>query len=305
VQFASAMAVMARTLGIPSRVAVGFLPGKKTADGSYEITLQDAHAWPELYYEGVGWVRFEPTPATRVQSVPPYSVAPETSDATPTPSASTSTAPNSAVPSPRAGIRPDLEPQAVEQPPIGTRIWTAIPWRILGILGLVVLLGLVPAAAALIGRRRRWARATTRFRLAEAAWDDLRERLGDLGVGWATSWTPRALQRRLITDHALGGTEAEAARRLVTDLESARYAPPDDRPARSSGDVRSDVDLVVSGVGLTCSKGTRRRARWFPRSGVESLLRLGRRVDVAAEEAGRRASELGSEVRQKVGSGHR
>jgi transglutaminase-like putative cysteine protease len=56
------MAAMARTLGIPARVAVGFIPGTATADGGMTVGLKDAHAWPELYFEGVGWTRFEPTP---------------------------------------------------------------------------------------------------------------------------------------------------------------------------------------------------------------------------------------------------
>ncbi|MCD9874151.1 transglutaminase TgpA family protein [Streptomyces guryensis] len=62
VHFSFAMAAMARSLGIPARVAVGFAPGTPQADGSVSVGLKDAHAWPELYFEGVGWTRFEPTP---------------------------------------------------------------------------------------------------------------------------------------------------------------------------------------------------------------------------------------------------
>ncbi|GAA3306241.1 hypothetical protein GCM10020295_61940 [Streptomyces cinereospinus] len=62
VHFSFAMASMARTLGIPARVAVGFAPGTTQGDGSVAVGLRDAHAWPELYFEGVGWTRFEPTP---------------------------------------------------------------------------------------------------------------------------------------------------------------------------------------------------------------------------------------------------
>ncbi|MFR9795551.1 DUF3488 and DUF4129 domain-containing transglutaminase family protein [Streptomyces sp. MS06] len=62
VHFSFAMAAMARTLGIPARVAVGFAPGSPQADGTVAVGLKDAHAWPELYFEGVGWTRFEPTP---------------------------------------------------------------------------------------------------------------------------------------------------------------------------------------------------------------------------------------------------
>ena len=52
VHFASAMAVMARTLDIPARVVVGFLPGTRGANGTWTVSLRDAHAWPELYFQG-------------------------------------------------------------------------------------------------------------------------------------------------------------------------------------------------------------------------------------------------------------
>ncbi len=60
-QFAGAFAVMARLLGIPARVNVGFAPGAATDEG-WAVTWHDVHAWPELYFDGAGWVRFEPTP---------------------------------------------------------------------------------------------------------------------------------------------------------------------------------------------------------------------------------------------------
>ncbi|MFH8410638.1 transglutaminaseTgpA domain-containing protein [Streptomyces sp. NPDC018019] len=63
VHFSFSMAAMARTLGIPARVAVGFTPGTRQSDGSTSVGLKDAHAWPELYFEGTGWTRFEPTPS--------------------------------------------------------------------------------------------------------------------------------------------------------------------------------------------------------------------------------------------------
>ena len=55
-QFAATMATMARTLGIPSRVAVGFTPGVLRADGWYSVLGKNAHAWPEIWFDGIGWV---------------------------------------------------------------------------------------------------------------------------------------------------------------------------------------------------------------------------------------------------------
>jgi transglutaminase-like putative cysteine protease len=47
---------------LPSRVAVGFTPGEQRGDGRYYVEGKHAHAWPEIYFAGVGWVPFEPTP---------------------------------------------------------------------------------------------------------------------------------------------------------------------------------------------------------------------------------------------------
>lgn len=61
--FASAMVLMARVQGIPSRYVRGYFPlqGDADGDGWYPVGENDAHAWAELYFEGVGWVPFDPT----------------------------------------------------------------------------------------------------------------------------------------------------------------------------------------------------------------------------------------------------
>ena len=62
--FASAMAVMLRTLGIPSREVNGFLPGEyNSLGGDYIVRASDAHSWVEAYFPGSGWVVFDPTPS--------------------------------------------------------------------------------------------------------------------------------------------------------------------------------------------------------------------------------------------------
>jgi hypothetical protein len=61
-QFAGTFAVMARAVGLPSRVAVGFTQGELRADGKYHVLGRNAHAWPEVWFDGIGWVAFEPTP---------------------------------------------------------------------------------------------------------------------------------------------------------------------------------------------------------------------------------------------------
>jgi transglutaminase-like putative cysteine protease len=62
--FASAMAVMLRTLGIPARVATGFQSGYyNEVSGMYVLRASDAHVWVEAWFEGRGWVTFDPTPS--------------------------------------------------------------------------------------------------------------------------------------------------------------------------------------------------------------------------------------------------
>ncbi|MCU1504266.1 MAG: hypothetical protein JWM12_3620, partial [Ilumatobacteraceae bacterium] len=62
-QFSATFAAMARSLGIPARVAIGFTPGEySAADGLYHVYDRQAHAWPEVWFDGYGWMSFEPTP---------------------------------------------------------------------------------------------------------------------------------------------------------------------------------------------------------------------------------------------------
>ncbi|OGO18983.1 MAG: hypothetical protein A2Z14_14925 [Chloroflexi bacterium RBG_16_48_8] len=60
--YASAEVVLLRSLGIPARLAVGFARGDfQKEELYYEVRSEDAHAWPEVYFSGYGWVEFEPT----------------------------------------------------------------------------------------------------------------------------------------------------------------------------------------------------------------------------------------------------
>lgn len=76
-QFAGAYAVMARALGLPARVAVGFTGGELGDDGLFHVQGTNAHAWPEVYMQGSGWVAFEPTPGRGMPGAQEYTgVAP-------------------------------------------------------------------------------------------------------------------------------------------------------------------------------------------------------------------------------------
>ncbi|MEU5333889.1 DUF3488 and transglutaminase-like domain-containing protein [Streptomyces asoensis] len=148
VHFSFAMAAMARTLGIPARVAVGFAPGTTQADGSVAVGLKDAHAWPELYFEGVGWTRFEPTPTrgstptytlpdTSGQAVPDLPQASRSADAAPSaqPSSSTSC---SAQDKKLEGCAQALPLDEAQQGGGGPRWYAIAGWTLLGAAALAV-----------------------------------------------------------------------------------------------------------------------------------------------------------------------
>ena len=88
-QFSSTFALFARMIGIPSRVAIGFTPGEQSPIGTSNIQLfnvrsQHAHAWPEAWFDGIGWVLFEPTPGRGAPSADYTNVPPAQDDSTPT-----------------------------------------------------------------------------------------------------------------------------------------------------------------------------------------------------------------------------
>ena len=304
VHYASTMAVMARALGIPARVAVGFLPGSIQDQNKRIISSKDAHAWPELYFGGVGWVRFEPTPRSG-EGVPEWTLPQTNTDNSASSSdTSTTTTPDTsedgASSSAEANVPDEQAAAAAGQSSGGFHL----PWQPVVLL-LVVLLALAsPRMASSVATRRRWRRAGTAPGLAAAAWDDLRFGLSDLGVRWAASWTPRAVRQRLNDDYQLNPEQSAALDRLVEELEAAFYAPPSDAQGRPAAERRRDVALIVRAVAVQKSGQTRWRARLWPASGLTALAGLGAWLtakfqrDQASDD-----SEDGGKPREKAGSG--
>jgi transglutaminase-like putative cysteine protease len=165
-QFSSAMAVLARLLGIPSRVAVGFTAGQPNVTGTYRVTTHDAHAWPELFFQGYGWLRFEPTPSgTAGQGTayaPSYSTTPGGAGGPPPLSTATS-GPGATASGLVSGLPPNIA-QILGHEPGGTTAVaggdTLSPWEIFGLVvaGLAVLALIAPWCARLAVRRLRWRR---------------------------------------------------------------------------------------------------------------------------------------------------
>ncbi len=267
VQFASTMAVMARLLEIPARVAVGFTSGELQPDGTRLVRAHDAHAWPELYFQGVGWLRFEPTPGGPASPRTPAYAQPRQDGATPTdgPSASASPTPTSTATG-EAGANPRLREDIFEPSATGGGGIGAGPVRIpvvpffLGVGALLLLA--VPAVTRVLRRRRRWQGAATPTAQALAAWADLLDDLLDHGQVWDPSDPPRRGAARLVDRLHLVGAPAEALHRLASATERARYAP----EMTPVGDLHADADTVRAALSEHASRYTRWRARLVPRS---------------------------------------
>ncbi len=194
-QFAAAMAVMARTLDIPSRVVRGFTPGdvEPQADGSDRIVVRDrnAHAWVEIWLEPYGWVQFDPTPTGSVfqpdsmtEGVDPsaYDEAPGDREILNAPS----------VPENFGEEPPLLDDEATPLAGQGPR------WWLIALVALVPLILVVP-----LSKRVRRRRRLNRVREGDitAAWDEIVDRLDDLGRPIPVSLTP--IEAARATDPAL------------------------------------------------------------------------------------------------------
>ncbi|MEL4357322.1 MULTISPECIES: transglutaminase family protein [unclassified Luteococcus] len=283
VHFASAMALMARLEGIPSRVSVGFLPGEKVGD-HYEVKASNMHAWPELYFANYGWVRFEPT--SRVASAPEWSLV--NKDVKPLPSATASSGASSKNPSksPSATPSPSASPSAGPTTPGPT---TRIPWsRLLGwslaLLGVLGLLSL-PGIIRLVSRRRRLdARAEPHQRVANA-WAEIRDTRYDLGLAWPNG-TPREVAAVLADQ--LDDDGLQAMDRVSMDVERSRYA-------RTLGDLdqalTDDTRLVRSQLLAGSTKTDRFFATWAPRSLWLRLTGRADRGDVVARRLRQQADQ--------------
>jgi len=260
--FASAMALMARALGVPSRVATGFLPGERR-NGSYEIRMRQAHAWPELFFAGIGWIRFEPTPPSRTGAAPGWTTT------TPTQPTASVPAPTRSSAAPTARRNPEKqEPTPQQRPATGPGTVRApwyerVPWGwVLG-AALPVVLFLAPSALVGLARRRRLRRCPRGAGAAEAVWADLLGRLEDLGIRTGDAWTPRSVRDGLLRGVEQDGEDLPALDRLVDDLEQARYLPGPGRERDAAAMVR-DVRAVVARAAGTRPRAVRLRARWLP-----------------------------------------
>ncbi|MGH3246451.1 MAG: transglutaminase TgpA family protein, partial [Trebonia sp.] len=269
-QFSFAMAALARLLGIPSRVAYGFTSGTPVRGNSWLVTTHDAHAWPQLYFQGYGWLRFEPTPSGVTGQGTAFSPSYAYALTSPATAGQPQTAPTAAPTAPAAGIPSNLRnlfpnDGSGRGPAVGNAS-TISPWEIFGLImaGLIVLAAVAPWCARRVIRRRRWRRRATARDVAwaHAAWRELRDDLTDYGSSARPSESPRAVATRAGTGLSLADPARAALGRIAMAEERARYAP---APADGSG-LRTDSAAVRRAIAAAVPRRARWRARLLPPS---------------------------------------
>lgn len=257
-QFAAAMAVLSRSLGIPARVAVGFgRPSSAAADSWYTFTGKTMHAWTEVYFSGFGWVTFDPTPAVQSGPAPSYSLGLSRS-AEPEPRATRST---EAQPKPRPVAPEKTKP--VTTTDSGRTPWW--PW-------LVLALAVAPMATpSLVRRRQRHARreallGSEAVAAAAALWAELRAIVIDHGHSWPAGLSPRMTGASLQRDLELGPASSQALASLCAAVERARYSRSVEWARAEREQFASWLDEVTAAVRAERGRAQRLRANMLPRS---------------------------------------
>jgi hypothetical protein len=273
-QFAWAFAVLARLVGIPSRVVIGYTGGSENAHGTWQVTTADAHAWPELYFPGEGWLRFEPTPhgtGGQGTAVAP-SYATGSAGAGPAASGTGKATAGGGSPAKAAGP-PGLNRFTGLQPGAGGPLAPVSGnglWIVVGIALVALLLIGWPAVTRRLTRRRRWAAAVGDVALALAAWRELIDDLADFGLSRPPGETPRALARRLRREASLEPSAAAALGRIVSAAERAQYA----RLTGPSSGLDQDVLAVRRGLAASAPVRQRIRAWLWPLSTLRTAQRV-------------------------------
>ncbi|HET6189211.1 MAG TPA: transglutaminase domain-containing protein, partial [Trebonia sp.] len=279
-QFSFAMAALARLLGIPARVAIGFTSGTPVAGSQWVVTSHDAHAWPELYFQGFGWLRFEPTPpgsapGQGTATAPVYTFS--ASGTLPGSSAGSQQGGAPGTPGGASNLNQGLKnrlgfPIGGAGGAAGSGAAGVNPWEVLGfcVLGLAVIAAAVPGGVRLLIRRRRWRGRAARAddARAHAAWRELRDDLVDYRVGYLPSQSPRTVAARTASTLELAPPAAGALGRIAMAEERARYAA----RADSGAGLRADSAAVRRAVAAAVPRWTRWRARLLPTSVLSPAL---------------------------------
>lgn len=284
-QYATAMAVLVRELGLPARIAVGYQAGTLQDEGTYLVQSKDAHAWVEVFFEGYGWLQFEPTPGrgTHPNADPGTYLNPVESSTNPDGSGTETGDPNAigggsgAQCDPQADLtprerqllcqvenRPERGPgQFVPLPSVGTTGTSdgsgySVPYRLI-FLGLLIALGVllvvVPIAKS-AWRRRLLRRSREPREHVLAAYRVFDGEAADLGLGRRDGETLDEHRARLAA--AIAFTDGHLGRLTIQAIRAAYAADaPTPEEARSAvedahgaiRELRKDAGLIRRIVG--------------------------------------------------------
>lgn len=265
-QFSTAMAVMLRTVGVQSRVVVGFATGDRMpTTGQYSVKTDSAHSWVEVYFPDWGWMPFEPTP-TRVNPVTNAYTAPApecTGQTCPDPDGPATGGQTESAGGPGSQQRGRIEgdprlgntppatfptPPAVarDEPPIRAR--TALVIAV--VLGGLFLLVLPPARALRRRVRLRRAAAEPR-RLILVTYELFIERAAGLGLGRGAGETLEEYRRKVMETGYLSNGHLDRLTRLATAAAYSSHDP-DGEQAHDAGDAaETAIREIKRAVGPT------------------------------------------------------
>jgi transglutaminase-like putative cysteine protease len=265
-QFAGAFGAMARAIGLPTRVAVGFTPGQydQTLD-AWRVTTREAHAWPEVHVNGQGWVAFEPTPG-RYEPNPTNYTGTYNPDANPiTRETTTSTAaggnePTASTSRPKTSGREDAGDDAAT-PSLSEKVAGWVPAVALA----VALVGALLSVPPLLKRRRRHRRrgaGSARARVT-GAWSEAIDRLRETGTTPTAAATPIEFAR----GSAVGAEAGTSLRSLAGLFTKALYSD-----AGPSDDEASQAWEAVEHLSRALDTGDSRLGRWRRRLNPVPLM---------------------------------
>lgn len=232
-QFAGSYGVLARLVGLPTRIAVGFTTGDVGDDGLFHVRDLNAHAWPEVYLSGYGWVAFEPTPGRGAPGAEDYTGLPESQANVSNPSTATTLGSTATTEAPQ-----QQAPGQTQTPP--TTAAPATPpvtppkaashhsHTLLLVIGLVLAFVLawvlgIPAAKRLRRARRRQAAVDAAGRVL-VSWEEAVEALSLAKATPRRSETMAEYASRAASQVPLTDAPASALATLADDAAMASYA---------------------------------------------------------------------------------
>ncbi|WP_168626582.1 DUF3488 and transglutaminase-like domain-containing protein [Cryobacterium sp. BB307] len=275
IHFASAMATMARTLGIPSRMVIGFQQGSSTNSPGdskiFEVTTDDLHSWPELYFEGIGWVAFEPTQSRG--RLPDYA----NPGIAGVPAAiGGAISGNAGAPRDDSGLDGPAAPSGSQ----GSGWFVSGQWRLLlpiaGAVLLVIVLSLLPAGVRMLRHRRNVAGLRSGRGSAMLAWRELRATATDVGLALRRTETPRETVERLRRARGMTQSGRDAVSRIGAAVERERFGRPSE--LADSGSLADDVAVATACLRSGIAGPERLRATLWPNSLVNRNGRLAART---------------------------